>query len=723
MGTVQGEDEIVELTGVRKSQTQLDQHLEGTWRTQVTRLPNTWRKPRHPERPPLNAASSSAGGNPVELGPIEEGAAEVSSDESDTSIFGLRSVLHETVEVDELSEAMSQGSESEDESKPRAMAEKDRVSKWRQENFLLDDSDFAYVYNDFEEAYTHAGRAVAVTWSKARVLAEPELIMDLVRMEAVEATAAKIRRVDEQRKSVAAMKKEKASKPCLRQPGEGAEPEEGEGGKARFVEPIMQLMMDCRVGRAENPKATDVEVRNSLKRKAMKAIQTAGIPTLHIAITTAEEFRIYLEDKATGAGMAKVDSIALERFLCLSRAPVRAFKAVSWMCNNLQLGWPAVEGMRRGAKQVPVSGTECKRARVAQPGMFKALTEHMEAAAEAGDPVWLALLASWIQAMANLHLGLVLRNSVPVELYSGWLLCFCKRSRQKYEKVGFYWGVPSETSSGYSWAAKFLEEYDKRRGSESGESMMGMIFRTDTLEYLSVKEVKAATKRAMGETPWALMATTCSWGRLLPKVAQHINFSRNERFAVGDWKAASELGDEVPITLGHSKGGKGKSRTCKLTCAAVLSSLASKDINTFDEIPVQQWEAVARDAKSKVESAVPEVKTVWRNPDIAEAGRRGSKVESPPVAFPKQLAGIPLSPCSRDGNRYCADFQAGKCQVVASSVDGWSTPIGRCQAGLHRCAAVFRGGRTCHGNHPGAECRNIKRHAVLEGTNPKTQSR
>ena len=47
--------------------------------------------------------------------------------------------------------------------------------------------------------------------------------------------------------------------------------------------------------------------------------------------------------------------------------------------------------------------------------------------------------------------------------------------------------------------------------------------------------------------------------------------------------------------------------------------------------------------------------------------------------------------------------QSGKCQEGDT-----------CQLGLHRCAAVFRGGRTCHGKHLGFERRSAKRHAVPE---------
>jgi len=146
------------------------------------------------------------------------------------------------------------------------------------------------------------------------------------------------------------------------------------------------------------------------------------------------------------------------------------------MCKNLHLGWPIDKVEKPDTKKVSLIGMECKQAPAAQPGMLKALTDTMVAGAETGDPTWLALLASWLQAMANLRLGHVLRRSVPVELYNGWMLFFCKRGKQKHNRAGFYWGVPSETSCGYNWTDKFLVEYDQRRQSDVGKEMMGMIF-------------------------------------------------------------------------------------------------------------------------------------------------------------------------------------------------------------------------------------------------------
>jgi hypothetical protein len=142
--------------------------------------PRVWRQPRQPDCNSPNLASSSTSQLPIKLEPDVDGASTggdedgsaagyasditiLDSDESQASIFGLRSALHEVEDEDELSEASSQDNDE------KAVAERDSVKDWRADNFLQYELDFAYVFVDFEEAYKHAGRAVAVAWSRARI--------------------------------------------------------------------------------------------------------------------------------------------------------------------------------------------------------------------------------------------------------------------------------------------------------------------------------------------------------------------------------------------------------------------------------------------------------------------------------------------------------------------------------------------------------------------------
>ena len=668
-----------------------------------------------------NVASSSAGGNPADLELADMEAQDIPArctspdstedeeipipptdqdgEESDDSIFGLRRTLHNVDEDDELSDASSQCDDE------MAVAGRERVNTWRANNFLLNHRDFSHVFEGFEEAYSHAGRAVAVSWSRARILAEPQAVTDMGKMDLIEATASKIRKVDELRKTSSVKRKRKANAPSLRQPGKVTAPSIEEEAKARFIEPLAQLMMDCGVGRSDNASATEEEILDYLRRKSTSLVGASDIPTLHTAITTADELREYLEVRPTRMEIGNLEPMVLEEFLCQSHAIARAVNASFWMCKNLRLGWPIEDFKMPHTDDASIAGTECKHTPSVQPIMFKALEDTMQSGAELGDPTWLALLATWLQAMTGLRLILLLRRSVPVELYVGWILFFCKKGNQRHNRSGFYWGVPSKTSArGYDWTKKFLEDYTRRRRSNFGNEMMGMIFRTDTGAYLSSKEVNALTADTVAtysSRHTAMDVTSFSWRKMLLTMADHLKFSPAERSALGE-VMAKDIGDEATITLGYIEGREGKSRVCKLICAAALSNLARKDIYTFDGISAQQWDELAEEARTKVRPSSFGVEALWRNPDVANA-EGGLKVKKSQMAFPRQLGGVPLAPTSRSGQRYCVDFQSGICEQEEP-----------CRLGLHKCAAIYRGGRRCHGNHSGFDCRNFKRHAFRE---------
>ena len=119
----------------------------------------------NPAGPDANDGEATSDGPGLHLRPaVVSGTYDPDSEDSCASIFGLRDSVHEIEEFDELSEASSQGGDE------ITMAERGIVCKWRAENLLTDDLDFAYVFPDFDVAYSNAGRAVAKSWSKARIL-------------------------------------------------------------------------------------------------------------------------------------------------------------------------------------------------------------------------------------------------------------------------------------------------------------------------------------------------------------------------------------------------------------------------------------------------------------------------------------------------------------------------------------------------------------------------
>lgn len=101
---------------------------------------------------------------------------------------------------------------------------------------------------------------------------------------------------------------------------------------------------------------------NSLRRKARRLAASSEIPTLHKAITTAEELRKHLSERPMYMEVDKIEPIALEEFLWQSRARGRAVNAISWMCKNLHLGWPLDKVERPNTRKASLIGLECKQA-------------------------------------------------------------------------------------------------------------------------------------------------------------------------------------------------------------------------------------------------------------------------------------------------------------------------------------------------------------------------
>jgi hypothetical protein len=205
---------------------------------------------------------------------------------------------------------------------------------------MLDDKDFAFCYVTFEEAYREAGQPAAVAWSRARLMAEPNMASDVAKVSKIDATTTKIRKVDKQRKIETAKKRKSTTASYLRQPGKGTEIADEDEEKLRFVEPLAQLMKDCRVGHSDNITASDHEIMNSHRRKAKRMVETSEVATLHRAVTTAGELRKYLDERPLLMSIDAIEPIALEEFLLQSHAQGRALNALSWMCKNLEVGWP-----------------------------------------------------------------------------------------------------------------------------------------------------------------------------------------------------------------------------------------------------------------------------------------------------------------------------------------------------------------------------------------------
>ena len=84
--------------------------------------------------------------------------------------------------------------------------------------------------------------------------------------------------------------------------------------------------------------------------------------------------------------------------------------------------------------------------------MYGLLEDRMQMKCESEDPTWTALLASYLQTAGCLRLGHIIRRSVPVERYEGWILFFCKKGKQKHNRQGFRIASPFASPQAFATA-------------------------------------------------------------------------------------------------------------------------------------------------------------------------------------------------------------------------------------------------------------------------------
>ena len=121
----------------------------------------------------------------------------ISSDDSQASIFNLRSKIHSTDGEWSEGEESLVSSDNEDE---QAAVEREAVARWRASEDLQDDKDFAFVFVTFAEAYASASRAVAMAWARCRQRSELSLETDAAHVSRISATVESMKAIDDIKK-------------------------------------------------------------------------------------------------------------------------------------------------------------------------------------------------------------------------------------------------------------------------------------------------------------------------------------------------------------------------------------------------------------------------------------------------------------------------------------------------------------------------------------------
>ena len=171
------------------------------------------------------------------------------------------------------------------------------------------------------------------------------------------------------------------------------------------------------------------------------------------------------------------------------------------------------------------------------PPMLARLEEAIEQRHDLGDPEWTCLLAAWLIGVGVLR-HKHLTRSYPRKLTKGFAHFHCAKGKQRQNRGGFDFAVPSTFGSGWRWLEfwKNLPEAVRKAGGicmdAEGQSWpLGDVQRlTQILFYQELESTEELT--------------SYSWRRLFRTVAHLLKLPPEAGLALGDWQEkASEVMD------------------------------------------------------------------------------------------------------------------------------------------------------------------------------------
>ena len=573
------------------------------------------------------------------------------------------------------------------------LVEANRVRGWRQQNRLEDDGDFAFYFLDYDQAVNQAGRAVAHAWLEARHSALGSMLQQVEStIREVDAKAPAIHRPlqvrPKQRKRPLRLKENQTEAPAAVQ---------------RRVDALTQVWKQAGALKPSgnlSPEIMDSWVR-SCERLSQKHVTQAEPITIANALSTFRELRESMAERnRTFPPQAiDIDFLLHER----TTAPSRALNALKWLSRQGTLSWPLSH------VSLPEKSTSRKKkgqAIAASPTMLATLEEHIERRWELNDDSWTCLLASWIIATGVIR-HRHLERSTPRKLTMSFAHFRCSKGKQRRNRGGFDYAVPSTFLSGWNWAERWHKLWMELPSEVQGRS--GICFSAAG----QPESQRMAQDVFFGQLEDISLLTSYSWRRLMPTVAHTIHVAPEVANALGDWQDASKVDATSKMPLHYSSVRYVESLKSKARC---LGALQSMQFESWEVIPEEAIAEAVEAGDKMVKQLLPrDGHIVWSVPvTTTEAAARFAAAQQLRVrsaslraraardaaAMPRTVANKQVSAFLRDSTLLCAAFQNGLC---SKSQD-------QCLA--HQCAVIFKSGRVCGGKHAANECRDKRFIAV-----------
>ncbi len=564
------------------------------------------------------------------------------------------------------------------------LVEARRVSGWRQQHHLENEGDFAFYFLDYDQALNQAGRAVAHAWLEARHAALGGMLQQ------VEST---IREVDarapvthrplqvkpKQRKRPLRLKENQSEAPAAVQ---------------RRVEALTQVWKEA--GALKPSGRLSPEILDSWSKSCERLAQK------HVTQAALATFRELRESMASRERSFPPQAIDVDFLLHeWTSAPSRVLNSLKWLSRQGALSWPLSH------VSLPEKKTSRKskgQAIAASPTMLLTLEEHIERRWELNDDSWTGLLPSWIIATGVLR-HRHLERSTPRKLTMGFAHFRCSKGKQRRNRGGFDYAVPSTFLSGWNWAERWHKVWMALPSEVQGRS--GICFSAAGQPWPIAETQRMAQDVFFGQVEDITLLTSYSWRRLMPTVAHTIHVAPEVANALGDWQDASKVDATSKMPLHYSSVRYVESPKSKARCLGALLSLQSE---SWEVIPEEAIGQAVEAGDKMVKQLLPrDGHIMWSVPiTTTEAASRYAaaqqlKVRSASLraraardaaAMPRTVANKQVSAFLRDSTLLCAPFQTGQC---SKSHD---------QCFAHQCAVLFRSGRVCGGKHAAQDCRD-----------------
>eukprot|EP00434_Breviolum_minutum_P029334 symbB.v1.2.025947.t1/scaffold2554.1/size89898/9 len=485
------------------------------------------------------------------------------------------------------------------------LAARERVLKWRVEHGLEEDSDFAFRWSSHEEAIASSGHSVAHEWLRIRaeqsgaLLPAPPRVMEELPRPTPSMAPSMIREpVSTKKKTMFGRKR-----PGVRLK---ANPSDAPEAVCQRVEALSAVMM--RLGAlmpsGSMSRSLHEEWRQACLRLSQRLVTQAEAITVVNALKTADELQGFMRGRDRGCVPERVD---LDAYIHSSStpAPGRALASLKWLSNNGRLGWELQD----------LSAPEGKRGRrsdggpaiVVAPPMLAFTEETIERMQSSGNERWTALLGNWLIAVGCLRYRHVLRAS-PRRISMSTMHCFCWRGKQRANRQGFHFSVPTEFSSGWPWAQHWLDLYNQV--PEKDRQHCGLCFdrrgRAWTLSEVT-RVAQEIFSDSMADTSQLKSYSFRRWG---PTFGKALALSPMELNALGDWQARGETPRDAIMPLHYSSARY--SESMKMKHLLLLCSQHVCEYEAWEVIPPSVLREACDQGRKDLDRQVHrDIQNVW----------------------------------------------------------------------------------------------------------------